>query len=128
MTQPYCPPPPPTGCPVRKMYSQGTSALTFPSKLIMEEDYVVLDEDESSSEQQEEQSAKKLLPDRSKAARNRANDKLVHFIIKQRRVEKRLLVGTAGWRDDPRVPSVWLYGNPVVLSGPRLALVLDPPA
>ncbi|XP_062337536.1 PWWP domain-containing DNA repair factor 3A-like isoform X1 [Osmerus eperlanus] len=85
-------------CPVRKMYPQGTSALTFPSKLIMEEDYVVLDdhEDESSSEQQEEQGAKKLLPDRSKAARNRANDKLVHFIIKQRRVEKRLLAVISG--------------------------------
>ena len=71
---------------------------------------MVLDdhEDESFSEQQEEQGAKKLLPDRSKAARNRANDKLVHFIIKQRRVEKRLLVGTAGWRDGPSHGSVCL--------------------
>lgn len=87
-------------CPVRRMYPQGTSSFTFPSKLILEEDYVALDdheeEEDESSEQQEEQSAKKLLPDRSKAARNRANEKLVHFITKQRKVEKRLLAVISG--------------------------------
>lgn len=50
--------------------------------------------EDSFSEQQEEvtRSSKRLLPDRSHAAHNRANEKLVHFIVKQRMVEARLLV------------------------------------
>lgn len=95
-------------CPVRRMYPQGTSAFTFPSKLISEEDCMGLDdheeEEDESGERQKEQSAKKLLanrskkllPDRSKAARNRANKKLVHFITKQRKVEKHLLEVISG--------------------------------
>lgn len=56
------------------------------------------EEEEGSGRQEEEERKKrrrrrrKLLPDRSKAARNRANEKLVDFIVKQRRVETRLLV------------------------------------
>lgn len=50
--------------------------------------------EDSFSEQHEEvsRSSKRLLPDRSHAAHNRANEKLVHFIVKQRMVEGRLLV------------------------------------
>lgn len=50
--------------------------------------------EDSFSEQQEEVSktSKRLLPDRTHAAHNRANEKLVHFIVKQRMVEGRLLV------------------------------------
>lgn len=36
--------------------------------------------------------SKRLLPDRSHAAHNRANEKLVHFIVKQRKVDEHLLV------------------------------------
>ncbi|XP_038819471.1 uncharacterized protein LOC120020099 isoform X2 [Salvelinus namaycush] len=81
-------------CPVRRCYPQGTSDLTFPSKLILEEQYVTSDpegDDQEGSKRQEEERRRKLLPDRSKAARNRANEKLVDFVVRQRRVETRLL-------------------------------------
>ncbi|KAK6311161.1 hypothetical protein J4Q44_G00192160 [Coregonus suidteri] len=83
-------------CPVRKRYPQGTSDLTFPSKLILESQFLTSnlgEEEEEGSDRQEEERRRrrKLLPDRSKAARNRANEKLVDFIVKQRRVETRLL-------------------------------------
>ncbi|KAK6303015.1 hypothetical protein J4Q44_G00273700 [Coregonus suidteri] len=81
-------------CPVRRRYPQGTSDLTFPSKLILEEQHVTSDpegEDQEGSKRQEEERRRKLLPDRSKAARNRANEKLVDFIVRQRRVETHLL-------------------------------------
>uniref|UniRef100_A0A4W5RKJ3 Uncharacterized protein n=1 Tax=Hucho hucho TaxID=62062 RepID=A0A4W5RKJ3_9TELE len=81
-------------CPVRRCYPRGTSDLTFPSKLIMEEQYVTSDpegDDHEGSKRQEEERRRKLLPDRSKAARNRANEKLVDFVVRQRRVETRLL-------------------------------------
>lgn len=50
--------------------------------------------EDRSSEQHEEvgRSLKRLLPDRSHAAHNRANEKLVHFIVKQRMADERLLV------------------------------------
>ncbi|CDQ74800.1 unnamed protein product [Oncorhynchus mykiss] len=81
-------------CPVRRCYPRGTSDLTFPSKLILEEQYVTSDpegDDQEGSKRQEEERRRKLLPDRSKAARNRANEKLVDFVVRQRRVETRLL-------------------------------------
>lgn len=86
---------PAAGCPVRKCYPRGTSDLTFPSKLILEEQFVTSDpegDDQEGSKRQEEERRRKLLPDRSKAARNRANEKLVDFVVRQRRVETRLLV------------------------------------
>ncbi|XP_023832674.2 PWWP domain-containing DNA repair factor 3A, partial [Salvelinus sp. IW2-2015] len=86
-------------CPVRRRYPQSTSDINFPSKLMLEEQFLTSDlgeeEEEGSGRQEEERRRKrrrrKLLPDRSKAARNRANEKLVDFIVKQRRVETRLL-------------------------------------
>lgn len=36
--------------------------------------------------------SKRLLPDRSQAAYNRANEKLVQFIVKQHKADKHLLV------------------------------------
>lgn len=36
--------------------------------------------------------SKRLLPDRSQAAYNRANEKIVQFIVKQRKADKHLLV------------------------------------
>ncbi|XP_056134906.1 PWWP domain-containing DNA repair factor 3A isoform X2 [Lampris incognitus] len=77
--------------PVRKKYPQGSSEiLTIPSKLVMEEHVI--------GEQQEEmvKCSKRLLPDRTHAAHNRANNKLVHFIVKERKAEKYLLAIISG--------------------------------
>lgn len=79
------------GCPVRRMYTQGA----FPSKQIMEEqgDLVDNESEEGTLDLQSNHLFKKLLPDRSKAARNLANEKLVQFIVEKRAVEKHLQVG-----------------------------------
>ncbi|KTF85991.1 hypothetical protein cypCar_00009355, partial [Cyprinus carpio] len=79
-------------CPVRRKYSEGKSVLTFPSQGILG---VQCDSSENNIEdiiveEQDELLSKKVLPDRSKAARNRANKQLVDFIIR-RKVENRLL-------------------------------------
>lgn len=82
------------GYPVRKKYPQAASErLTIVSDSFME-DQCDDSNEESFSEQQEEarSSSKRLLPDRTHAAHNRANEKLVHFIVKQRMVEGHLLV------------------------------------
>ncbi|KAM6948222.1 PWWP domain-containing DNA repair factor 3B [Aplochiton taeniatus] len=93
-------------CPVRRKYPQGSSELTFPSQLMMEDQSVLCDNESSSEQQQQDEEArcsKKLLPDRSKAARYRANKKLVHFIVKQRMAEKHLLLVISGQQ-----PSQWV--------------------
>lgn len=82
------------GYPVRKKYPQAESErLTIESDEFVEvpgDDQKV----DSVDELQEDVSkcSKRLLPDRSHAAHNRANEKLVHFIVRQRMVEGRLLV------------------------------------
>ncbi|XP_070685269.1 PWWP domain-containing DNA repair factor 3A-like isoform X2 [Pempheris klunzingeri] len=91
--------------PVRRKYPQAASErLTIASDSMME---ALCDDhkDDSFSEQQEEVSrrSKRLLPDRSHAAHNRANEKLVHFIVKQRKVEGRLLAVIRRQQ-----PSTWL--------------------
>lgn len=79
---------------MRRKYPQAASErLTIANDTMMEtpcDDHM----DDSFSEQQEEvnRSSKRLLPDRTHAAHNRANEKLVHFIVKQRMVEGHLLV------------------------------------
>lgn len=84
--------------PVRRTYPQAASErLTITTDLMMEapcDDH----KEDSFSEQHEEvsRSSKRLLPDRSHAAHNRANEKLVHFIVKQRMVEGRLLAVIRG--------------------------------
>ncbi|XP_068449260.1 PWWP domain-containing DNA repair factor 3A-like isoform X2 [Clinocottus analis] len=91
--------------PVRRTYPQADSErLTIASDSMMEE----LSDDhreDSFSEQHEEvsRSSKRLLPDRSRAAHNRANEKLVHFIVKQRMVDGHLLAVIHGQQ-----PSRWL--------------------
>lgn len=57
-------------------------------------------EDNDDKEQNMNRNQKRLLPDRSHAAHNRANGRLVNFIVNQRMVEKRLLVG---YTRNPRV-------------------------
>lgn len=81
------------GYPVRRKYPNADSKrLTIVEPMLPCDD----DEENSFSEQQEEatRTSKRLLPDRSHAAYNRANEKLVHFIVKQRMVDQRLLVRT----------------------------------
>ncbi|XP_070763847.1 PWWP domain-containing DNA repair factor 3B-like [Enoplosus armatus] len=84
--------------PVRRKYPQAASErLTIASDTMTEapcDDH----KEDSFSEQQEEvnRSSKRLLPDRTHAAHNRANEKLVHFIVKQRMVEGRLLAVIRG--------------------------------
>ncbi|XP_066551357.1 PWWP domain-containing DNA repair factor 3A isoform X2 [Amia ocellicauda] len=89
-------------CPVRKMYLQGSTSVPFPSKLIREEQEEVSDTQVDSSPSCHGR-CKKLLPDRSKAARTRANEKLVEFIIKNRGAERHLQAIISG-----RTPSKWL--------------------
>ncbi|XP_044055448.1 PWWP domain-containing DNA repair factor 3B isoform X2 [Siniperca chuatsi] len=84
--------------PVRRKYPQAASErLIIASDTMMDtpcDDH----KEDSFSEQQEEvnRSSKRLLPDRTHAAHNRANEKLVHFIVKQRMVEARLLAVIRG--------------------------------
>ncbi|XP_056223842.1 PWWP domain-containing DNA repair factor 3B isoform X1 [Seriola aureovittata] len=92
--------------PVRRMYPQAASErLTITSDSMLEELGDNHKED-SSIEQSEEvsRSSKRLLPDRTHAAHNRANEKLVHFIVKQRMVEGRLLAVIRGQEQ-----SRWLH-------------------
>ncbi|CAK6963984.1 PWWP domain-containing DNA repair factor 3B-like [Scomber scombrus] len=84
--------------PVRRKYPQAASErLTIGSDAMMEEPCDDHKEDSFSEEQEEvSKTSKRLLPDRTHAAHNRANEKLVHFIVKQRMVEGRLLAVIRG--------------------------------
>ncbi|KAL7879351.1 hypothetical protein SRHO_G00016050 [Serrasalmus rhombeus] len=95
-------------CPVRMRYPEGSSELAFPSQQLLSEEQD--DEEEQAEEPDEEQNrqpdeghSKKLLPDRALAARNRANEKLVEFIVKKRGAENRLKAVISG-----QEPSKWL--------------------
>lgn len=76
-----------------KTFPQGV--LVSPTVTSNEETEVPSHEGEDNVGEQQDtgRNQKRLLPDRSHAAHNRANEKLVNFIVKQRKVEKRLLVG-----------------------------------
>ncbi|XP_071344186.1 PWWP domain-containing DNA repair factor 3B-like isoform X2 [Trachinotus anak] len=137
--------------PVRRMYPQAPSErLTITSDTMLEE-LCDSHKEDSFSEQQGEvsRSSKRLLPDRTHAAHNRANEKLVHFIVKQRMVEERLLAVIHGqqqsrWlqsfqrakrrqvvniylEDDQQLDQVYWYLNELYASamatGPYLAKV-----
>ncbi|XP_028442891.1 PWWP domain-containing DNA repair factor 3B isoform X2 [Perca flavescens] len=92
--------------PVRRQYPQAASErLTIASDATMESLCDDPKEDGFSKQQEEvRKSSKRLLPDRSLAAYNRANEKLVHFIVKQRMVERRLLAVIHGQQQ-----SRWLH-------------------
>lgn len=82
--------------PVRKLYPQAESErLTITSEL---EELCDDFKKESSPELKEEviKISKRLLPDRTHAAHNRASEKLVHFIVKQRMVDSHLLAVISG--------------------------------
>lgn len=79
---------------MRRKYPEAASErLTITSDSMMEESFDNLKEGSFSDQQgKASRGSKRLLPDRTHAAHNRANEKLVHFIVKQRMVEGRLLV------------------------------------
>ncbi|NXX86004.1 MUM1 protein, partial [Urocolius indicus] len=70
--------------PVRKECNQGLVQLTFPNT-------AEGDVEESSLETTPQKPLKKLLPDRTRAARNKANQKIVDFIVKTKGAEEHLL-------------------------------------
>ncbi|XP_075579541.1 PWWP domain-containing DNA repair factor 3A isoform X2 [Pelecanus crispus] len=70
--------------PVRKEGYQGLVQMSFPNAA--EEDV-----EESSSETSPLKPSKKLLPDRTRAARDKANKKIVEFIVKTKGAEEHLL-------------------------------------
>ncbi|XP_030396023.1 PWWP domain-containing DNA repair factor 3A isoform X2 [Gopherus evgoodei] len=72
------------GYPVRKEVNQGKIQMTFP--VIAEEDF-----EESLSETTPIKPSKKVLPDRMRAARDKANSKIVDFIVKTKGAEAHLL-------------------------------------
>ncbi|MGH0125504.1 UNVERIFIED_CONTAM: hypothetical protein FKN15_043354 [Acipenser sinensis] len=75
--------------------------MTFPSNLLMlEEDNL---DCQTGGPHCRRAPSKKLLPDRSRAARDKANEKLVQYIVKARGVEKHLQAIIAG-----RKASRWL--------------------
>ncbi|XP_072236438.1 PWWP domain-containing DNA repair factor 3B-like isoform X2 [Leuresthes tenuis] len=84
--------------PVRKKYPQAASErLTISSDDIKEDSLDETKEDDLSEKNEDVcRSSKRLLPDRTHAAHNRANEKLVHFIVKQRMVERHLLAVIRG--------------------------------
>ncbi|XP_034384175.1 PWWP domain-containing DNA repair factor 3A isoform X2 [Cyclopterus lumpus] len=84
--------------PVRRTYPQAASERLNITSDTMMEALCGGHKEDSLSEQHEEvgRSSKRLLPDRSHAAHNRANEKLVNFIVKQRMVDGRLLAVIRG--------------------------------
>ncbi|KAK7159483.1 hypothetical protein R3I94_005730 [Phoxinus phoxinus] len=134
-------------CPVRRKYSEKKSVLTFPSQEILGEECDISDNntDDIIVEEQDELLSKKVLPDRSKAARNRANELLIDFIIRQK-VENRLLAVISGretskWmqalqkpsrpvvdvylEDEEQVDRVYRYLNKVCDSAPQINTCLE---
>ncbi|XP_067308459.1 nucleolar protein dao-5 isoform X3 [Pseudorasbora parva] len=101
-------------CPVWKKYSEKKSVLTFPSQEILGEECDNSDNNtEDIVEEQDELLSKKVLPDRSKAARNRANEHLIDFIIR-RKVENRLLAVISGRESSKWMQALHKPSRPVV--------------
>ncbi|XP_025894628.1 PWWP domain-containing protein MUM1 isoform X2 [Nothoprocta perdicaria] len=69
--------------PVRKEGIQGLVQMPF--------SYVAEELEESSPETSPSKPSKKLLPDRTRAARDKANEKIVEFIVKSKGAEEHLL-------------------------------------
>ncbi|POI25903.1 hypothetical protein CIB84_010347 [Bambusicola thoracicus] len=70
--------------PVRKQYQQSSVQMAFPS--VAEEDL-----EDSVLETSPQKPSRKLLPDRTRAARDKANKKIVEFIVKTKGAEEHLL-------------------------------------
>lgn len=83
--------------PVRRKYPQDASKRLNIDEQLSEESCKELKENCLNEEQENVcQGSTRLLPDRTHAAHNRANEKLVHFIVKQRMVEGHLLAVICG--------------------------------
>ncbi|XP_035204285.1 PWWP domain-containing DNA repair factor 3A [Oxyura jamaicensis] len=82
--------------PVRKQCYQGLVQMTFPN--VAEENL-----EESLLETSPQKPSKKLLPDRTRAARDKENKKIVEFIVKTKGAEEHLLAILKS-----RKPSRWL--------------------
>ncbi|XP_077376016.1 PWWP domain-containing DNA repair factor 3B-like isoform X2 [Festucalex cinctus] len=94
--------------PVRRKHPHASSEqLNISSELALEEEQEegqsLNPKEDGEQQEQVNKRAKRLLPDRTQAAHNRANEKLVHFIVKRRMVEGRLLDVIRG-----QVQSRWL--------------------
>lgn len=91
--------------PVRRKYLANAERLTFANDVVMEDSFSADDLEESFNEQHEDdlKHLKRLLPDRTHAAHNRANEKLVQFIVKQGMVDQHLVDVMCGQQ-----PSKWL--------------------
>uniref|UniRef100_A0A673BUW6 PWWP domain-containing protein n=1 Tax=Sphaeramia orbicularis TaxID=375764 RepID=A0A673BUW6_9TELE len=86
------------GYPVRRKYPQAASEmLSIGSDAVMDDTFDD-DKEDCSGEQLKKvsRSSKRLLPDRTHAAHNRANEKLVHFIVKQHMVDEHILAVIRG--------------------------------
>ncbi|XP_035992419.1 PWWP domain-containing DNA repair factor 3A [Fundulus heteroclitus] len=79
--------------PVRRMYPQAAADTVMITCDTTTEEPC---EDQKEDREDASTSSKRLLPDRTQAAHNRANEKLVHFIVKLRMVEKHLLAVIQG--------------------------------
>uniref|UniRef100_A0A8V5H0W5 PWWP domain-containing protein n=1 Tax=Melopsittacus undulatus TaxID=13146 RepID=A0A8V5H0W5_MELUD len=86
------------GYPVRKEGYQGLVQITFPD--VAEEDT-----EEALSETSLQKPSRKLLPDRTRAARDKANKKIVEFIVKTKGADEHLLAILKS-----RKQSRWLKG------------------
>lgn len=83
--------------PVRRKYQANVEMLTFANDVVMEGSLPADDLEESLNEQEDNRKhLKRLLPDRTHAAHNRANEKLVQFIVKQGMVDKHLVAIMCG--------------------------------
>lgn len=84
--------------PVRRKYPQAASQmLSFGSVAMMDDTFDDHKEDCSGEQLKKvSKSSKRLLPDRTHAAHNRANEKLVHFIVKQHMVDQHILAVIRG--------------------------------
>ncbi|XP_058486238.1 PWWP domain-containing DNA repair factor 3A-like [Solea solea] len=85
--------------PVRRMYPQESSerlTISSDSMLVDSCDDDALDDDSSEQLENVTCCSKRLLPDRTQSVHNRATLKLVDFIVKQHKVEERLLAVLRG--------------------------------
>ncbi|XP_066537854.1 PWWP domain-containing DNA repair factor 3A isoform X2 [Hoplias malabaricus] len=107
-------------CPVRNRYPNDCSELTFPSQELLNEEMEdegekdKEHEEDSGNEQPDEALSKKILPDRTQAARNRANERLVDFIVKKRGVENRLMAVISGQERSKWLQALNSSSRPVV--------------
>lgn len=85
--------------PLRSEYLKASSDLLSPTQSLIEqqdEDSELHDLEEHPDLLQDVHMEKKVLPDRTQAARNRANQRLVDFIVKKRGAQNRLLAVISG--------------------------------